>query len=148
MRINDVLRAGHVKRWHTVHVLREQSIAEHMWNVAMIADTIFLKLGLNVDVYTAMTHDLSEVRGGDIPSHQKSAAPYSSFSDEQIVIKGADLIDAEWFMLNYRGPGSHAQEVFKDVQQRLDNFIIDCPENIGEAVMKVRAEVMDPRHEL
>ena len=40
MKLSETLRAGHVHRWNIVATIREQSIAEHMWNVTMIATTI------------------------------------------------------------------------------------------------------------
>ena len=35
--IKDLLRAGHVKRWQIVRTVRDQTLAEHSFNVAMIS---------------------------------------------------------------------------------------------------------------
>ena len=74
--ISEILKAGHVKRWHIVDTVKSQSLAEHQWNVALIAQELLLRVGANdSDVSTvvgiSLTHDLHEVRDGDLPSPTK-----------------------------------------------------------------------------
>ena len=84
----DLLRADHVKRWHIVENTHTQSVAEHSWNVAIIAqrlvsrvlanDEIGLKssYGSNIQSTFAATnyalyHDIGEVLVGDTPTPVK-----------------------------------------------------------------------------
>jgi len=78
MNFYEFMRAGHVKRWHVVNTVREQSIAEHSFLVAMIAlelNTRFEGLETAADdpslVMGALFHDMPEVRYGDIPTPGK-----------------------------------------------------------------------------
>lgn len=91
LRFYDFMRAGHVKRWHIVNTVREQTIAEHQYLVAIIAMELFSKmstalyealgngpelqesdgnrwLGLIVG---ALFSDAPEVRYGDFPTPAK-----------------------------------------------------------------------------
>ncbi len=80
----EFMRAGHVKRWHVVNTVREQSIAEHSFLVAMIALELNKSFGdkATVDgilpshqvlavVMGSLFHDMPEVRYGDIPTPGK-----------------------------------------------------------------------------
>lgn len=129
MNIQDLLRAESVKRWTIVHTTKNQSLAEHTFNVTMIARAICKKL--RVDDYNvmkaAMAHDLDEIRTGDIPTPFKKAAKdqgvdlndiYERVTDrqlgglEQSIVKSADRLEALWFVTNF-GSGRHA-EIVKD----------------------------------
>lgn len=77
--LEEKLRTGAVRRWHIVPMAREQSIAEHMYRVTVIAEEILRVLGrfdwnsnhtLNV-MRLAFIHDQHEVKTGDIPSPAK-----------------------------------------------------------------------------
>ncbi len=81
LRFYDFMRAGHVKRWHIVHTIRDQSIAEHQYLVTVVAMELFSrmagKLGLDESAWLplivgAMFHDAPEVRYGDFPSPAKA----------------------------------------------------------------------------
>lgn len=81
LRFYDFMRAGHVKRWHTVNTTREQTIAEHQYLVTIIAMELFGKLAGKMGmghgehwlslIAAAMFHDAPEVRYGDFPSPAK-----------------------------------------------------------------------------
>ena len=71
-----LLKAENVKRWHTVPTVRSQSLAEHQWNVSMIAESLALSMGLddlhiNAIVRYALVHDIDEITTGDIPTPAK-----------------------------------------------------------------------------
>lgn len=77
------LRCGHVKRWHMVRVLREQTLAEHGMLVQIVAleaadryiaetETLNDPRGLRMEVMEwAMWHDMPEVVTGDISTPMK-----------------------------------------------------------------------------
>jgi len=75
--IEAVTRFQSIKRWHMVDTCRQQSIAEHSANVALLAyhiatfapDGYFGPAGLILA--PALFHDLPEVFMGDIPTHTK-----------------------------------------------------------------------------
>lgn len=76
--IQQKLRTGHVKRWQIVRVAREQTIAEHMYRVRMIAMEICDRI--QVSIFTrqyvndwSLIHDLPEVITGDIATPTKRA---------------------------------------------------------------------------
>lgn len=80
----DFLRVGHIKRWHNVNTMREQTVAEHSYMVMLIALHLFqcivgvdpenrdssMKFAFHI-LLNAMFHDTPEVVGGDIPTPAK-----------------------------------------------------------------------------
>lgn len=79
MDVTEKLRSGHVRRWHIVAVAREQTIADHMYRVGVIAEEILRILGrfswdnnltLNVMRWAAI-HDRHEYIMGDLPTPTK-----------------------------------------------------------------------------
>lgn len=76
--IEAVMRLHAVKRWHMIDTTRQQTLAEHSANVAVLAFYItastpgmFFGGANNVAAY-ALLHDIAEVFTGDIPSHTKT----------------------------------------------------------------------------
>jgi 5'-deoxynucleotidase len=67
-----------VKRWQIVNVSRQQTIAEHMFNVNLIAMEIGRRMGINragMEYISrwALIHDIPEVVTGDIATPTKQA---------------------------------------------------------------------------
>lgn len=71
--VEIVMRLGAVKRWHMIDITRENTLAEHTANVALLA----VVLGrhnfsdLTELAWCALVHDLGETLLGDIPTHTK-----------------------------------------------------------------------------
>jgi 5'-deoxynucleotidase YfbR-like HD superfamily hydrolase len=66
--------AGLTKRFHTMHVLRTQTIADHSWHVAMLGYILYGQdePGITVPFLMALlTHDAAEYKVGDVPSPAK-----------------------------------------------------------------------------
>lgn len=93
------LRLSIVKRWGIVKVSREQSVAEHSYNVAVITKRLCVKMFENWREWyinfmvEAIEHDQDEVYTGDIPSPCKTFS-----SNTSPIVKLADLIEAYAFI--------------------------------------------------
>lgn len=83
MDLKLMLRSSYTKRWTIVNVDREQNIAEHSYNVWLIAEAIWQELfptphnsdDYKAMVYLALTHDAHEVLMGDLPTTAKKYLP-------------------------------------------------------------------------
>ena len=67
-------QGGGVRRYHTWPVHRQQTVAEHSWNVARIVSTIWPEAPANVLLY-CLFHDVGEIATGDIPFPVKAENP-------------------------------------------------------------------------
>ena len=116
IKIQDVMRAGHIKRWNIINTTRTQTLAEHMYNVAMITHHMCMELDMNPNrmLTWALIHDIPEVVCGDIPTPTKrrikdmgfdmetlfetidptyASTKYSLSEWELQLVKAADLIE-------------------------------------------------------
>lgn len=100
------LRLSFVPRWCIVKTTRTQSVAEHSFNVAVIAEKLcrIMKVGdeaTGVVVRKALLHDRYEVYTGDIPSPAKHQEEEDvNHWSNSLVVKLADLIEAYIFISN------------------------------------------------
>lgn len=151
MNIQDILRASSVTRWHIVATSREQNLAEHSFNVAMISRAICKELGIDDTTATklALEHDLDEIIYGDIPSHTKKKLginpPYKAPQrdiDSCIIVRVADLLDAVLFIKRY-----HTDRHGIEVWHMLEGQWLDSMESIGpswrDAASRVRRNIED-----
>jgi HD superfamily phosphohydrolase YqeK len=154
MKIQDVLRAGSVRRWGIVRTTVDQMLPEHMWNVTMIAVEIANRAGIEVTadlLMAAMTHDLDEVHTGDIPTTIKRRIPQLTtvakmdtagldFTVHDI-IKIADDIEAFWFINDYAAD-RHADKVREECFDKMMVRIESCSNyNIRKAANSVRHDL-------
>lgn len=136
MILKHQLRAAGVKRWHIVETTREQNLAEHQFNVAMIARFLAQRLGkTTAQVYSVMSkallHDMHEIEDGDVPSTAKPENELAEDFDDRIV-QLADKIEALWFI---KARHVDRPDVAEDVEQRLSRLIVQCEEVEANAVM-------------
>jgi 5'-deoxynucleotidase YfbR-like HD superfamily hydrolase len=139
MTIKELMRTGHVKRWHIVRVGREQTIAEHMYRVWLICREIGIRSNIEWHRMVqmemiALTHDIPEVVMGDIPTPTKLVIEKNTSCLEDLearidgagtrfieevresdpiladIVKLADMIEAVAF-LKEEAIGSHAEAV-------------------------------------
>jgi hypothetical protein len=151
------LRLSTVKRWTIVHTIRQQSVAEHSYNVAIIAEAI-ARHWFNVtdparlyEVYRyALEHDREEGITGDVPTIVKDLFNTAAASlryvkewpepsaDDQIyaIVKLADRIDALIFLRVEMGMGN--QSVRKVLDHVADSFVFgdETLENHFQMFMK------------
>jgi hypothetical protein len=103
--IQDKLRASDVKRWHVVATKKTQSLAEHSFNVGIIAMEILKRFGEPENwagevARLALLHDIHEVREGDVPTPAKDKPSYdfSGTITPGMIVKMADTIEAFHFI--------------------------------------------------
>lgn len=156
LNIQDHLRAGDVTRWHIVATARKQSLAEHQFNVAMIARAIGEEMHLDIALITeiALFHDMDEVVIGDIPTPTKERLNKYNIKwpgpktdthwPEVHVVKCADLIEAMWFLEN-NGIGRHADQVKTGIVQIIDSIMLsqDTPKELINAISVVTTSIYD-----
>lgn len=65
-----LISAGAIRRFHTIHVNRVQTVGEHTWAVMMILTQIKAPISINL-MQAALVHDLAEIVTGDIPAPVK-----------------------------------------------------------------------------
>lgn len=74
--LESVMRMHAVKRWHMIDTTRQQTLAEHSCNVAMLAMLIartgppFFRSCADAAIW-GLIHDLPESFTGDLPGHTK-----------------------------------------------------------------------------
>jgi hypothetical protein len=75
--VETVMRLHSVKRWHMIDTTRQQTLAEHSANVALLALVVSRTAPINYfDTFAAvaayaLVHDVAESFTGDIPTHTK-----------------------------------------------------------------------------
>jgi hypothetical protein len=150
--IRDILRAQDVKRWTIVRTSVQQSLAEHTFNVVMIARSIAVQMDLsdqevNDVVYCALGHDLDEILDGDIPSPVKEKNPgmfprkKGDWPDRVIqIVKAADLIEAHWFIKD-AGQGRHADQVKGNALARMKRYFAHCDKEVSKAAYNINLTI-------
>lgn len=166
MKINDILRASGVTRWHIVRTVRPQSLAEHTFDVVMIARAI--AKGAGYDDYeiikAALLHDLDEIITGDIPTPTKNRAMGNGWDlnklykdvtgreldpDESLIIKIADrMADLYWLWVHALGP--HANRVYEIMADDFNQHVRSdsVPDNIREAALQVQMQMLSEDFEI
>jgi len=160
MKINDILRASGVTRWHIVRMVRPQSLAEHTFDVTMIARAIAKIAGHDDYEITkaALLHDLDEIVTGDFPTPTKQKARDNGWElndlykeitgrvlepDEALIIHLADkMADLYWLWLHALGP--HANRVYESLAEEYNNYVRSesIPDNIREAALEVQMQML------
>lgn len=152
MEIQDILLLQDVGRWGIVRVSKRQSVAEHTFNVTMIARAIAKEAGVpdNELIKYALDHDIDEVMTGDIPSPAKvrmgiKGKGYEGngrslcTAQQALIVEVADIMEACIF-LSENGLGRHAQVVSQSLAIKLVEkmqFADSQFDNIGTACQRV-----------
>lgn len=163
LEINDILRAHHIKRWTIVNVVNNQSLAEHTFNVTMIARAFAKALKVPDDnlIKAALEHDLSEIVTGDLPTPTKrrmvelGSAPDDIWptptrdlnETERKVLKMADIVDAIHFLEDH-GVGKHAESV-KDYLNGKAREVLDAMgSDQAETILIVVDQILNGEHRI
>jgi len=116
----ELLRASHVKRWQIVQTNRVQTLAEHSFNVAMIAQALAFRcipdfeyntLGCFHVLNWSLLHDIIEVRTGDLATPFKDKL--KQVGGDSIIHKAEFEIDSDYVQLKSTLQGSHIEVVVK-----------------------------------
>jgi 5'-deoxynucleotidase len=126
MKIREILRSAHTRRWNIVRTFRDQNVAEHQYLVTMIARDMAKIVGIRPSDVVLLTewclmHDTPEALTGDLPTGTKKAIRLHINFDEiedstsqdyarlrksihgtaiEIVAKLADLMEGIVFLQN------------------------------------------------
>lgn len=161
MDLKDILRAQNIKRWTIVNTCRNQSLAEHTFNVIAIAREICKVLDMDDSrvMKYAFDHDLDEVFTGDIPTPAKKT--YERLGDyhgkwrqhcsgmETDIVKTADIMEALLF-IRENGVGRHANECKTYLMIKLDTHLKEAWEDsprYRSIVMSMIEEIETMRYE-
>lgn len=162
MKLTEMMLAQQVGRWNIVRTTKDQSVAEHMYNVCMIARSICARLKIDdtMVMKAALEHDLDEVFTGDIPHPAKVMAMKAGMDlnsmipppknvakltpTEKLVLKIADLLEAEYFIKEF-GVTSRALDAYIDLGEQVNNILAASPTHVRAEARKVREELSNPR---
>lgn len=124
----DYLKAQYINRWAIVNVAKQQSIAEHSFNVWVLVShwgpEVLNLQELQCAQEYALTHDLAEIRTGDCPTPFKDPLVKEALGEmeEEIcpqipvtprikqLVKFCDTAESILFLKLY-GLGRHADDV-------------------------------------
>jgi 5'-deoxynucleotidase YfbR-like HD superfamily hydrolase len=91
--LDFIRNGGETRRFHTIPVLRHQTVAEHSFHVTMLLWTMYgqEEPGITIGLLMAgMTHDLAEHRVGDLP------APAKRKMEDYLELKGVETFRSAW----------------------------------------------------
>lgn len=148
--VSEALRLSNIKRWGIIEMSREQSVAEHSYNVSLISLCVVnhIKGGqwehdseirnLRADTLEwAVVHDLPEVVTGDIPTPMKDhiSMDYSQIfpiysqmyselftSTAMVIVRLADLIDARQFAQKFC-VDSRKEEIVSEISNKIKDLL-------------------------
>lgn len=158
--LTEILRAQNVNRWNLIATTREQSVAEHTFNVTMIVRALAkaLKIDDNLLTKAAIEHDLDEVLTGDIPSPTKQMAKQMEMDLGKIegakkncdrllpldkaMLKFADILESVHFLDNF-GAGHRATAVKEDLMDQCNAMIAVAEAQFGVNVAYAMSAVKD-----
>lgn len=155
MKIHDMMRLATVRRWGIVATLREQSVAEHTFNVVMISRAIcsYMEWDDTEVIKCALDHDLDEAIIGDIPTPTKRRLGCSNILGEEserkeytslahAIVKCADFLEAIHF-LSECAYTLHGSQVLGYLSDNFDEYLDSIRDSklLVAAVVQVRNDL-------
>lgn len=149
----DFARIGHIKRWHNVNTIREQTVAEHCFMVSVIALELFQTmvgfddpLEVSQLVVGSLFHDAPETAAGDSPTPAKRilreitgdpllfeklderlmpSLPYIGGKVPDRIVRFIEMADAieAAHWIKDNGAGYHAEVVKAGVRRRMEDRV-------------------------
>lgn len=141
--IETVMRLHSVKRWHMIDTTRQQTLAEHCANVAILAfmiakTTPIFQFNPATVAIAALVHDIPEAFTGDIPTHTKRHLTGLADLEKQVthdvfnvkvdvhteaLIKLCDLADGIRF-IRLHGVDMTARHAREGLERQLDTKLL------------------------
>lgn len=143
MNIKEKLLLQQVKRYPICYVNRDQSVAEHSYNVLLIALWLIEEekdRDLEAEVITyAIHHDIDEIETGDIPSsfkrrlRKECPAVIKVLDGDKFVVpevraivKLADCIEAIYYIQHFGGSRYTMKYVLPDIKENFQYNVNTC----------------------
>lgn len=95
---DDIRLAGRVSRWHTWPHIREQSVAEHTWQVLRILMAIWPGVLPGRLTAYVVAHDIGEIRVGDPPYPIKADNPVLKREMDRLEGEAQGELCADWML--------------------------------------------------
>lgn len=123
--LRSKLNLTYVPRWTIVPMMRHQSVAEHSFRVALIAQDLGWRinrpsLSLSAAI-CALSHDAEESVTGDIPSTAKPPTPFPEDA-VGILVKLADLLEAAGWVRMW-GHGPRIEVIAERIDSQVESLI-------------------------
>ena len=143
MNIRDIYRANDVMRWQIVKTIRQQSVAEHSFNVAMIAMDMAVRVDFDAEdikraLIWSLMHDIPEVFIGDIATPVKReieryCLDESPIKDMEVQMCGVEFYDL-WALSHKESP--HVGRIVKlaDLADAIKFLDENAPTEHGEII--------------
>lgn len=160
--IDKLMDVCYVARWSMVGTHMQQSVAEHSFNVAMLAMEIRKRM-YNTSHYSeqevcyfALIHDIREAYTGDIPTPTKIRMKAAGFDPDDVadapdelpcpphiasIIKAADLIECHIF-ISAHGAGGRGRAVAAEVEERLGDALAGASPDLARAARETLEYVL------
>lgn len=115
---DELQKLANIDRYNNAIKIHHESVAEHSFYVAIYADIISELLGLPylekyLVLYSALTHDIAEIKISDVPHNIKENNPE---------LKSALEKAEKEFNAKYIDTGAHTSKGFANLRK----FIVDC----------------------
>lgn len=165
--MNDLLSLSHVPRWVIVPRLKDQSVADHSYRVAIITMELCSRLELKIHASTliwALVHDAGECRSGDISGVFKTdemrtrdleMTPWvkgfhaATSSAELLLVKLADHIETcTWIAMNLFPHSAHAHHASTRTREKCLEFAGRVAEAFGWGPEKFQMMVVELMHDI
>lgn len=147
-----LLNLSNVPRWVICPRYKEQSVAEHCFNVAVIADHIASQVDPEpyefryTVIAAALVHDMDEALTGDMPSSLKRGLAGEATPTAKVaaIVKVADLMEARrWWGLWGAGETPRYLEIAHSLRTRLNKVLEEVLPEIKEAALRIMKEELD-----
>lgn len=126
----DARMAGQTRRWHTWPVIREQSVAEHSWQVARILLAVYPSAGRGLIIH-ALHHDTGEGgAAGDIPGNAKRESSVLQIEADRLEAQSYQSMIIPWHLPTLRLLSDFERWVLK-----LANYIEQWEYSLQERMM-------------
>ena len=146
------LAAGVIKRWHTVPIHGEQTVADHTYRVVQILRYIEPVPSKQL-LCAALDHDVAEAKTGDIPFSQKTKDAIALEKEvlkkydiaptlepyEAKLLKVADMLEMGYFAMQQHDMGNVPMGyILRNVVEALDEY---C--NLNDRVSFMYTELVE-----